>query len=74
MKESLTRQGISDKYSFTRPPPPGAIPHFIDTFESINFVFNDPERFVSGYNLKGLGDGYGFMMAIDERKQYVMTR
>ncbi|KDQ11181.1 hypothetical protein BOTBODRAFT_114735 [Botryobasidium botryosum FD-172 SS1] len=69
MKESLERQGLADKYAFT-PPKPGPIPKFIDNFEAINFVFNDPERFVSGYNLKGLGDGYGFMMAIDERKQH----
>ncbi|KAH7928581.1 heme peroxidase [Leucogyrophana mollusca] len=69
MKDSLERQGIAQLYSFTRPAPP-QIPIYIDTFEAINFVFNDPERFVSGYNMQGLGDGYGFVLAMDDRKQH----
>ncbi|RXW15244.1 hypothetical protein EST38_g10604 [Candolleomyces aberdarensis] len=74
MKESLERQGVLTKnppnYVFDRPAAPGGIPKFIDTFEAINVVFNDPTKFVSGYNLSGLGDGYGFMMAIDKVPQH----
>jgi hypothetical protein len=73
MKDSLDRQGLittkPPNYIFTRPAAPGPIPKFIDTFEAINVVFNDPSKFVSGYNLSGLGDGYGFMMAIDKNPQ-----
>ena len=72
MKQSLRKLGLLDKpdkpYSFDRPKPP-PIPKFIDNFTAIDFVFNDPEKFVSGYNLSGLGNGYGFMMAIDERQR-----
>lgn len=76
MKDSLERQGLITtkpvNYVFDRPVPPtaDAIPKFIDTFEAIDFVFNDPSKFVSGYNLSGLGDGYGFMMAIDKPPQH----
>ncbi|KAF5338872.1 hypothetical protein D9611_008746 [Ephemerocybe angulata] len=74
MKDSLEKQGLVTKnppnYVFTRPPPPGPIPKFVDTFEAINVVFNDPTKFVSGYNLSGLGDGYGFMMAMDKNPQH----
>lgn len=69
MEESLKKQGIDKKYVFL-PTQPEPIPKFIDNFTAIDFVFNDPERFCSGYKLTGLGDGYGFMIAIDEKKRH----
>ncbi|EGN99534.1 hypothetical protein SERLA73DRAFT_106133 [Serpula lacrymans var. lacrymans S7.3] len=73
MKSSLTRQGIASQYKFDRPIP-AVIPKYIDTFEAINYVFKDPTRFKSGYDMSGLGQGYGFMLAIDDRTQHDKDR
>ncbi|KAH7885086.1 heme peroxidase [Phlebopus sp. FC_14] len=73
MKDSLTRQGIASRYTFDRPVPT-PLPKFIDNFTSINFVFNDPSKFVSGYNMSGLGDGYGFFLAFDDVKKHDTDR
>ncbi|KAF8628091.1 hypothetical protein AX15_004094 [Amanita polypyramis BW_CC] len=73
MKDTLKRKSLLDRpdkpYNFTRPKPP-PIPKFIDNFTAIDFVFNNPDKFVSGYNLSGLGNGHGFMMAIDEKQKH----
>ncbi|KAF8627576.1 hypothetical protein AX15_004356 [Amanita polypyramis BW_CC] len=73
MKDTLKRKGLLDRpdkpYSFARPTP-GPIPKFIDNFTAIDFVFKNPEKFVSGYNLSGLGGGYGFMIAFDEKEKH----
>ena len=72
MKQSLRKLGLLDKpnkpYSFDHPKPL-SISKFINNFTAIDFVFNDPEKFMLGYNLSGLGNGYSFMMAIDERQR-----
>ncbi|KAJ3760774.1 heme peroxidase [Lentinula raphanica] len=64
MKDSLTRQKIADRYTFTRPVP-AKIPKVLNTFTGIKTVFNDPARFHTAYEMSGLGNGYGFMLAFD---------
>ena len=65
MKESLNKQNIADRYTYTRPVPT-RIPKVLNTFTGIKYVFNDPSRFNTVYDLKGLGNGYGFMLVFDE--------
>lgn len=65
MKDSLTKQGIPDQYTFDRPVTT-VIPKVLNTFTGIKYVFNDPARFKTVYDMKGLGDGYGFMLTFDE--------
>ena len=65
MKESLTRQGIADRYTYTRPVAT-RIPKVIDTFTGIKYIFNDPTRFHTVYDMTGLGNGYGFMLVFDQ--------
>ncbi|KAJ3993518.1 heme peroxidase [Lentinula boryana] len=64
MKDSLTRQKIADRYTFTRPVA-ARIPKVLNTFTGIKNVFNDPARFHTAYEMSGLGNGYGFMLAFD---------
>lgn len=64
MKESLTRRKLADQYTFTRPVP-ARIPKVLNTFTGITAVFNDPARFHTAYEMSGLGNGYGFMLAFD---------
>ncbi|KAJ4490906.1 heme peroxidase [Lentinula aciculospora] len=64
MKDSLTRQKIADQYTFTRPVP-APIPKVLNTFTGIKYAFNDPAKFHTAYQMSGLGNGYGFMLAFD---------
>lgn len=65
MQDSLTKQGIASNYTFTRPVT-APIPKVLNTFTGIKYVFNDPTKFHTVYDMKGLGDGYGFLLAFDE--------
>lgn len=65
MKESLTRQGIAARYTFGRPTA-APVPKVLNTFAAINHVFSSPAKFHTVYDMKGLGDGYGFILAFDE--------
>ncbi|KAJ7584626.1 heme peroxidase [Mycena floridula] len=69
MKDSLTRQGIADRYTFTRPVA-AVVPKVLNTFTGIKYVFDDPVRFPNVYDMKGLGNGYGFILAFDEAKKH----
>jgi linoleate 10R-lipoxygenase len=48
MKQSLTAQGIADKYTFERPVP-AREPKIFKTFKGIKQIFNDPARFFTLY-------------------------
>jgi hypothetical protein len=65
MKDSLTKQGIATRYTFDRPTA-SPIPKVLNTFTGIKYVFNDPARFNNVYEMKALGDGYGFILSFDE--------
>ncbi|KAJ7785469.1 heme peroxidase [Mycena olivaceomarginata] len=65
MKDSLTKQGIAANYTFDRPVP-APQPKVLSTFTGIKYVFNDPMRFPTVYDMKGLGNGYGFMLCFDQ--------
>ncbi|KAF9258714.1 heme peroxidase [Marasmius fiardii PR-910] len=65
MKESLTRQGKADQYTFTRPVPVVPV-KVLNTFTGINHVFGNPTQFPVVYDMKGLGNGYGFLLTFDE--------
>ena len=71
MKESLTRLGIANQYTFDRPvPSPETI--VLNDFAAINFVLDDPVHFNNLYDaLKGLGNGYGYFLAMDDKAQSV---
>ena len=71
MKESLTRLGIADQYTFDRPAP---VPETValNDFAAINFVFNNPVHFNNLYDaLNGLGNGYGYLLAMDDKARSV---
>ncbi|KAF9257706.1 heme peroxidase [Marasmius fiardii PR-910] len=69
MKDSLTRQGTADQYTFTRPVP--AVPvKVLNTFTGINYVFNNSTQFPVVYDMKGLGNGYGFMLTFDQAAKH----
>ncbi|KAF8878550.1 heme peroxidase [Infundibulicybe gibba] len=65
MKDSLTKQGIADQYTFERPIPT-RVPKVLNTLTGIKYVFTDPTRFHTVYDMKELGDGYGFILSFDE--------
>jgi cytochrome P450 len=69
MKESLTRLGIADRYTFDRPVPTRK-PVILNTFTGINVVFNAPTKFRNVYDMKKLGDGYGCVLAMDDNPQH----
>jgi hypothetical protein len=69
MKESLTRLGLAERYTFDRPVPTPR-PVILHDFTAINVAFNDPVRFKSAYDMKKLGNGYGFIIAMDDRAQH----
>ncbi|KAK7036088.1 heme peroxidase [Favolaschia claudopus] len=69
MKESLTKQGIAGDYTFERPVPPPE-PKVLNTFTGIKYVFNDPLRFPTVYDMKGLGNGYGFLLCFDQSAKH----
>ncbi|KAG7090385.1 hypothetical protein E1B28_009504 [Marasmius oreades] len=69
MKESLTRQGKAAQYTFDRPQP--AVPvQVLNTFTGINYVFNNSTQFPVVYDMKGLGNGYGFMLTFDQAAKH----
>jgi len=65
MKESLTRQGIAHKYTFTKPVTL-AQPQVLNTYTGIKTVFNDPRRFKVLYEKYG----YGSILMFDEVQQH----
>ncbi|KAJ6500909.1 heme peroxidase [Mycena sanguinolenta] len=69
MKDSLTKQGIDVNYTFERPVPTPQ-PKVLNTFTGINYVFDDPLRFPTVYDMKGLGNGYGFMLCFDQATKH----
>ncbi|KAJ7340010.1 heme peroxidase, partial [Mycena albidolilacea] len=73
MKDSLTAQGIAAQYTFDRPIP-ARVPKILNTFTGIKYVFNDPTRFRTVYDMKGLGGGYGFFLAFDEALKHDTDR
>ncbi|KAF8957351.1 heme peroxidase [Flammula alnicola] len=69
MKESLTRQGLADKYTFDHPTPlRDAI--MLNTFTGIKTVFNDPSRFKVIYPKLG----YGSVLMFDDNPQHDTDR
>ena len=54
MKDSLTRQGIANKYTFERPKSQSD-PVILTTFTGISTVFSDPARFKNIYPKIGYG-------------------
>jgi hypothetical protein len=64
MKNSLTRLGIADRYTFSRPVPvpPAKV---LNTFKAIDAVFADSSKFRTMYDMSGLGGGYGFLLCFD---------
>ncbi|KAJ6487073.1 heme peroxidase [Mycena vitilis] len=69
MKQSLTTQGIAANYTFDRPSP-APVPKVLNTFTGIKYVFNDPTRFPTVYDMSGLGNGYGFMLTFDQAAKH----
>ncbi|KAF7300907.1 Heme peroxidase [Mycena kentingensis (nom. inval.)] len=69
MLESLTRMGIADQYTFDRPTP-ARVPVVLHDFTAINYVFSDPARFKNVYDMKDIGNGYGFLLGFDEPKKH----
>ncbi|KAJ6512310.1 heme peroxidase [Mycena vulgaris] len=53
MKDSLTAQGIAADYTFERPIATSDV-KILNTFTAINYVFNDPVRFRTAYDMKGM--------------------
>lgn len=68
MKDSLTIQGLAARYKYDRPAA-APIPKVLNTFTGIKYVFNDPQRFHTIYELQGLGFGYGFMLSFDDAER-----
>lgn len=65
MKDSLTKQKIADRYTFTRPVAT-PVPKILNTFTGIKAVLNDPTKFNVAYEMSRLGDGYGFLLSFDD--------
>jgi linoleate 10R-lipoxygenase len=68
MKDSLTKQGLAERYTYDRPVAT-PIPKVLNTFTGIKYVFNDHHRFRTMYELNGLGSGYGFMLSFDDAER-----
>lgn len=66
MKQSLTRQGLQDKYTFD-PPIATPVPKVLNTVTGIRNVFNDPSRFKVIYEKYG----YGSILMFDDVAKYV---
>jgi len=69
MKDSLTKQGLAERYTYDRPVAT-PIPKVLNTFTGIKYVFNDHHRFRTMYELNGLGSGYGFMLSFDDAERH----
>lgn len=66
MKDSLTRRGLAEKYTFERPKTL-SVPKVLNTFAGIKTAFGDPSRFKVIYEKYG----YGSILMFDELAQYV---
>ncbi|KAL4262777.1 Heme peroxidase [Pleurotus pulmonarius] len=69
MQQSLTRQGIAQKYTFDRPITQ-PVPIVLKTFAAIKGVWNDPSRFKIIYEKLG----YGSMLLFDDAKRHDADR
>ena len=69
MKASLTRQGIADKYTFTRPVPV-SVPKILNTFTGIKTVFSDPTHFKVPYGIKDPATSGGSILDCDEKTRH----
>ncbi|KAF9492298.1 heme peroxidase [Pleurotus eryngii] len=69
MRQSLTRQGIAQKYTFDRPIAQ-PVPVILKTFAAIKGVWNDPSRFKIIYEKLG----YGSMLLFDDAKRHDADR
>lgn len=67
MKDSLTRIGTSEQYTFDRPSPPRECKN-LNTFTGIKYAFSDPTRFKVIYEKFG----YGSILMFDEIAKYVL--
>ena len=67
MKESLTRQGLTKKYTFD-PPVTTRVQKVLQTFDGIQTVLSDPAKFKVIYEKFG----YGSMLMFDEIAKYVL--
>ena len=61
MKDSLTRRGLANKYTFEHPTPL-RVPKILNTLTGIKQVFSDPSRFKVIYEKFG----YGSILMFDE--------
>ena len=66
MKQSLTRQGLQDKYTFDLPKAL-PVPKVLNTLTGIKTVFSDPHCYKVIYEKFG----YGSMLMFDDAAQYV---
>jgi linoleate 10R-lipoxygenase len=66
MKDTLTRQGVAERYTFDRPAAP-PVSRILNTFTGIKYVFGDPARFKNIYEVYG----YGSFLMFDEAEKYV---
>jgi linoleate 10R-lipoxygenase len=73
MNASLTKLGMASQYTFDRPKAT-VIPKVLNTFTGIRYVFNNPTQFPVVYDMKGLGNGYGFMLTFDEATKHDADR
>ena len=74
-KQNLTKLGIADKYSYTRPTAT-PIPKVLNTLTGIRHVFDDFSKFKQTYtqDMLMLTEGYGFMLVFDEQKKHDVDR
>lgn len=72
MKQTLTRLGTVQDYTFDRPKP-APVTKVLNTFAAIKKVFGDPKCFPNMYDMSKLGGGYGFMLAFDDNPKSVST-
>jgi hypothetical protein len=64
MKDSLTKQGIADRYLFDQPTA-APIPKILDEFAPIKHIANERVVFAPMYELKVAQDGQEFMLSIE---------
>ena len=69
MKASLTKQGLADKYTFTRPVPV-SVPKILNTFTGIKTVLSDPTRFKVPYGIKDPATSGGSILDCDEKTRH----
>lgn len=64
MKDSLTKQGIADRYLFDQPTA-APIPKILDEFTPIKHIINERAIFAPMYEFKVDRDGQEFMLSIE---------